>query len=314
MIDQYGRDIHYLRLSLTERCNLKCIYCRDENEHCKGRDELKAADYERLIPAFVRLGIRKVRLTGGEPLVRRDLTRIIELLAQYPEIEDICMTTNAQGLSERLPELRNAGLKRINISMDSLQEERYRTMTRGGDLHSVMRGIDAALEAGLPVKVNAVLIRGENEPEADDFIRLAKERPIDVRFIELMPFGVLGEKGDRRVLNQEILSRHPELSPVPARYPSQPSEDYAGDGFLGRVGFISPISHKFCADCNRVRLTSDGKLRLCLGNDREIDLKPYLTEEDRLFDVMKNAVFSKPASHSFEQSFHAARRMNQIGG
>lgn len=314
MIDQYGRDIHYLRLSLTERCNLKCIYCRDENEHCKGRDELKAADYERLIPAFVRLGIRKVRLTGGEPLVRRDLTRIIELLAQYPEIEDICMTTNAQGLSERLPELRNAGLGRINISMDSLQEERYRTMTRGGDLNSVMKGIDAALEAGLPVKVNAVLIRGENEPEADDFIRLAKERPIDVRFIELMPFGVLGEKGDRRVLNQEILSRHPELYPVPARYPSQSSEDYSGDGFLGRVGFISPISHKFCADCNRVRLTSDGKLRLCLGNDREIDLKPYLTDEDRLFDVIKNAVFSKPASHSFEQSFHAARRMNQIGG
>lgn len=314
MVDRLGRNIYYLRMSLTERCNLKCIYCREENEHCKAKSELTAAQLDTLVRQFVQLGITKVRLTGGEPLVRRDLEQIVYQTAAHPEITDICMTTNAQGLAERLPELKRAGLRRINISMDSLDPERYRRMTRGGELKQVLHSIEAALAAGLPVKVNAVLVRGENDGEVADFIRLAAEYPIDVRFIELMPFGRLGEKGDRRVLSCEILEKYPELYPVEARYLSQPSEDYTADGFRGRVGFISPISHKFCRDCNRVRLTSDGRLRMCLGNDWERDLKPYLGDPQTLLRVMRDTIYEKPEGHLFEQVYHASRTMNQIGG
>ena len=315
MRDQLGRDIDYLRISLTERCNLKCIYCREKNEHCKAKRELNVQQYEQLMKQFVRFGIRKVRLTGGEPLVRKDLEEIVRLISAYSEITELCMTTNAQGLKERLPELKRAGLKRINISMDSLNPACYRKMTRGGDLWSVLMGIDAALTAGIPVKINVVLIRGENDGEVEDFLTLAKKYPIDVRFIELMPFGVLGEKGDRRILSSEILQAHPELVPAKARYLSQPAEDYTAEGYLGRIGFISPISHKFCKYCNRVRLTSDGKLRMCLGNNWETDLKPYLTgTEDELGRIIEQTIYQKPEQHMFEETYHASRAMNQIGG
>ena len=315
MRDQWGRDIHYLRISLTERCNLKCIYCREEHEFCQAKNELTVAQYQILIPQFVRLGIRKIRLTGGEPLVRKDLAQIISIASQYPEITDICMTTNAQGLAPRLPELKRAGLKRINISMDSLDPDCYRRMTRGGDLQQVLRAIDAAIALDIPIKVNAVLVRGENENEVNDFIRFAKTHPVDIRFIELMPFGILGETEERRVLGSDVLQQHPELHPVPPRYSSQPSADYIGEGFLGRVGFISPISHKFCNKCNRVRLTSDGKLRMCLGDNWETDLKPYLHRpQEELNRIIRETIYQKPEGHQFAQTYHASRSMNQIGG
>ena len=315
MIDRLGRDIYYLRVSLTERCNLKCIYCREESDYYKGKNELTTEQYKILIPQFVRLGIRKVRITGGEPLVRKDLPEIIRTFSSYHEIEDISMTTNAQGLADRMPELKKAGLKRINISLDSLNEERYRRMTRGGELKQVLAGIETALRLDIPVKINTVLIRGENDTEADDFINLAKEYPIDVRFIELMPIGKMGESGKYRVANRDVLNRHPELYPVEPRYPSQPSEDYTADGFSGRVGFISPISHRFCKNCNRVRLTSDGKLKLCLGRLRETDLLPYIGgDRQELLNIMKNAIYEKPAEHRFDELFHSNRTMNQIGG
>ncbi len=315
MIDRLGRDIYYLRVSLTERCNLKCIYCREESDYCKGKNELTTEQYKILIPHFVSLGFRKVRITGGEPLVRKDLAEIIRCFASYSEIKDISITTNAQGLSDRIPELKEAGLKRINVSLDSLDEKRYRKMTRGGDLKQVLSGIRAALQMQIPVKINTVLVRGENDMEADDFIRLAKEYPLDVRFIELMPIGKLGESGKYRVENREILDRHPELYPVEPRYASQPSEDYRTDGFSGRVGFISPVSHRFCKSCNRIRLTSDGKLKLCLGQLREIDLLPYIGgDEQELLKVMEKAIYEKPAEHRFDELFHSNRTMNQIGG
>lgn len=313
MRDWMGRDLHYLRVSLTERCNLKCIYCREENAHCKAKKELSLEEFTRLMQVFVALGVTKVRLTGGEPLVRRDLEQIVRMTAGFPQIRDISMTTNAQGLADRLSALHAAGLRRINISLDSLDPARYRRMTRGGDLSEVYKGMEAAARENMPVKRNVVLVRGENDQEIDRFIALARAYPIDVRFIELMPFSALGTRDDRRVPGQEILERHPELHPVAPHDVSQPSQDYQADGFAGRVGLINPISHKFCADCNRIRLTSDGKLRMCLGDDHETDLRPWMNDR-RLAQVIRDAVYHKPEGHCFAHSYHAARTMNQIGG
>lgn len=315
MLDWMGRELNYLRVSLTERCNLKCIYCRDENEHCKGKQELTLSELTRLMNIFVELGVTKVRLTGGEPLVRKDLEQIVAMTASFSQIEDLCMTTNAQGLEYRIADLHRAGLKRVNISLDSLDEEKYRSMTRGGSLQSAWNGIYAAMALGMQVKINAVLVRGENDKEVDDFLALAKELPLDIRFIELMPFSALGAAGTQRVFGKEILEKHHELRPVQGRSASQPSEDYIGEGFEGRIGFINPVSHKFCDRCNRIRLTSDGKLRMCLGNDFETDLRPYLHEHpEQLVHVMKDAIYNKPQKHSFEEAYRANRAMNQIGG
>ena len=313
MRDWLGREINYLRMSLTERCDLKCIYCRDENYYCRGKQELRTDEIAKLTDSFVRLGITKVRLTGGEPLVRKDLAEIVTIVSSHPEIKDIAMTTNGQGLAGRVAELKKAGLKRLNISLDSLDETCYREMTRGGDLYRTLSGIREAIDAGLGVKVNVVVVRGKNEREVDRFIDLASKEPLDVRFIELMPIGAFGEKKENHVPNAEIIRNHPELHRVAARSESQPSVDYQGEGFTGRVGFISPVSHRFCDQCNRVRLTSDGKLRMCLGRNEETDLRPHIEDAD-LTGIIREAIFRKPAKNEFTQLYHANRRMNQIGG
>lgn len=315
MLDWMGRDIHYLRISLTERCNLKCIYCREESAFCKAKDELTLSDLTRLMESFVELGISKVRLTGGEPLVRHELEQIVEMISSYPQIKDLSMTTNGQGLESRLHALHAAGLHRVNISLDSLDPVRFGRMTRGGELRETLLAIRAALKENMAVKINVVLIRGENDAEINDFIELARLYPIDVRFIELMPFSTLGTAEDLRITGSEILIQHPELYPVEAHYPSQPSVDYQATGFAGRIGLINPISHKFCAACNRVRLTSDGKLRMCLGREEETDLRPWLNRSQaQLTHVMRRAIYSKPEAHGFEKHYHAVRAMNQIGG
>ena len=315
MRDWMGRNLHYLRLSLTERCNLKCIYCREETDFCKAKQELNLRELTQLMNVMVRLGVTKVRLTGGEPLVRKDLEQIIHMVSGYTQIQDLSMTTNAQGLCDRIQQLHQAGLQRVNISMDSLDQERYRRMTRGGDLQQVLNGIDAALREDMQVKINVVLVRSENDNEIDDFIALAKEYPVDVRFIELMPFSALGTQNDQRVLGSDVLKLHPELTAVAPRYASQPSEDYTGTDFKGRIGFINPVSHKFCKNCNRVRITGDGRLRMCLGRDEETNLRPYLRQyPEQLYDVVRSAMYHKPEKHAFEQAYRAARARNQIGG
>lgn len=316
MLDKFGREIDYLRLSVTERCNLRCIYCRDGNDCFTAQNELTAEEISRIMRQMVALGIQKVRVTGGEPLMRQDLEDIIADIARYPQVHDICMTTNAQGLEARISELHRAGLSRLNISLDSLCKERYSKMTRGGRLSDVLTGIDAALSCGMSlIKINTVLVRGVNDGEIDDFISLARDYPVDVRFIELMPIGRLGEDGTRRITSAEVLAAHPELQRLTPRSPCQPSEDYAGERFLGRVGFISPVSHKFCAVCNRIRLTSDGHLRMCLGDNAETDLKPALAKSDAaLHAQICEAIGSKPKGHQFEAMFHSLRAMNRIGG
>lgn len=316
MKDCMGREIEYLRLSVTDRCNLRCVYCRDGSEQCNKEKELTVNDIDRIIKSMVFLGVNKVRLTGGEPLMRPDLEMIVKKVAQNSRIKDLCMTTNGQGLSYRVKALKEAGLMRLNISVDSLDAARYNRITRGGKIEEVIRGIDEAITCGLyPIKLNAVIVRGENDDEIDDFIALTKDRPIDVRFIELMPIGKLGQNKENRVPSSEILESRPYLKRVMPRYPSQPSEDYKVEGYQGRVGFISPMSHKFCNICNRIRLTSDGQIKPCLGNNGEVSLKnALLAGADMLTAVIRKTIFNKPEGHNFDKKFASDRIMSRIGG
>ncbi len=315
MLDQYKRKITYLRLSVTERCQLRCTYCRAAEGCCPKAAELSAQDFTRITRACAQLGINKVRLTGGEPLLRKDILQIVENVAAIEDIKDVSMTTNAQMLPGQSALLKRAGLSRLNISLDSLHTETFRAMT-GGELSLVLLGINEAIAAELlPVKVNCVVVKGQNDHEIDDFIALTKERPIDVRFIELMPIGDMGRNGERGVSNDELLLARPYLEPVPARYAGQPSTDYRVPGYMGRVGFISPLSHKFCADCNRIRLMSDGMLRPCLGVDSEVSLLEALKGDDMvLLEAIREVIFNKPIGHQFESCSFSNRNMSRIGG
>jgi cyclic pyranopterin phosphate synthase len=315
LIDNLGRIITYLRLSVTERCSLKCVYCRVKEGICPKAEELSTAEFIRIAKACAILGINKIRVTGGEPLLRKDIIAIVQDLSRIEGIKEINMTTNAQYLASQAAALKQAGLSRINISLDSLDAGKFREMT-GGDLGSVLAGIDAAIQAELqPIKINVVLIRGKNEDEVDDFIELTHHRPIDVRFIELMPLGGLWQDDSLRLNNDELIAQRSYLNLLPPRYASQPSRDYFVKGYKGRVGFISPISHRFCADCNRVRVMSDGTLRPCLGDNMEISLKDALAIGDQeLVEVIRAAIFNKPVGHHFENSFKSIKNMSRIGG
>jgi len=314
MRDCHNREITYLRLSVTSRCTLRCGYCRGGAQE-PAQDELTGDEFVRIARAFAGLGIEKIRLTGGEPLLREDILSLTERVAALDGITELAMTTNAQRLPGMAVALKRAGLKRINISVDSLLPARYRAMTGGGELAPVLRGVEEALAAGLLVKLNVVLLRGVNDGEVDSFIALTKDRPLDVRFIELMP---MGERADikLRVTTDELLLARPFLEPLPPRYPGQPASDYRAPGHMGRVGFISPISHKFCAGCNRIRVTSDGMLRPCLGVDSEIPLRPALAEPDdaALIAAITDAAFHKPQGHTFSQAGFRAKDMSRIGG
>ena len=317
MTDSHGRKIEYLRLSLTERCNLKCVYCRTgEYEQCTAKYELTLEEIRRIMACMTRLGVNKVRLTGGEPLVRRDLEQVVETVAQSGDIQDLCMTTNAQLLANRAKGLKKAGLMRLNISLDSLKPERYSAITRGGTITDVLKGIDAAIESDLlPVKINVVTVRGSNDDEIDDLIALAKDRPIDVRFIELMPIGEYGRDANKRIPSDELIAARPELIPVKPHYPGQPSADYTLPGYKGRIGFISPISHKFCNLCNRVRITSDARLKPCLGRNAEVNLRDAMIgDKEALFALIRETIWNKPEGHNFDKMFDSERTMNRIGG
>jgi len=316
MIDRLGRNIEYLRFSLTERCTLKCEYCRADEGLCPKLAELKTDDVIRIVNAMVHLGVNKIRLTGGEPMLRRDIVEIISAIAAMNGVKEIAMTTNAQQLVGKSKELKKAGLTRLNISMDSLDADKFRRMT-GGDLSLVLQSIDEAIEAELlPLKINAVIIRGKNDDEIDAFIELAKDRPLDVRFIELMPMGRLGQDESLRVPSDEMIKVRPCLIPIAPRYPGQPSTDYRIEGYRGRIGFISPISHQFCGECNRIRVLSDGTLRPCLGRNGEVPLKEVLQSGDDslLMETIRSTIYEKPTGHTFSTGFAPKRDMSKIGG
>ena len=327
MLDRYGRNIDYLRVSVTPYCNLRCIYCAPavpdqpgwvpEDACHRPVSYLGAAEIASIIAAMAEHGIKKVRLTGGEPLLRPDILEIIAAAARCPGIEDLAMTTNGIGLAEQAAQLKAAGLKRVNVSIDSMDPVNFTAITGGGNLGRVIAGIQAALEAGLsPVKLNVVVMKGLNDGEIDDFIGYTKENPVEVRFIELMPIGRFGEDHTARMVpNGTIIADHPALVADQSVDASSTAKSFLMPGHLGRVGFISPISHQFCGRCNRIRLTADGKLKTCLGDNQEFDVAAVLRQEPEKLDwFVRQAIRRKPAGHHFAAGFVSQRTMTAIGG
>jgi GTP 3',8-cyclase len=326
LIDNYHRHISYLRISLTDRCNLRCIYCMPkEGISLLGHSEiLSLEEIERIASAAARLGISRIRITGGEPLVRKGVIGLAGDLLKLPGIEDVSLTTNGILLTEHAAALRRAGMRRINISLDTLDAEKYKRITRGGDIQRVLDGISAARREGFsPIKINVVAMRGINDDEIQEFARLTIERPVHIRFIEFMPIDVATDWDENSFISssetREIISRIGTLRPVDRCGNSGPAAMYQLEGAAGQLGFISPLSNHFCDTCNRMRLTADGKLRTCLFSDHEIDLKTFLrsgVNDQSLEQTIAEAIKSKPKGHTIsEPSFKKCRRnMSAIGG
>lgn len=324
MYDRYGRDIRYLRVSVTDRCNLRCRYCMPE-EGVEWVDHSAVLSYEqivRLVRLAAGLGVEKVRLTGGEPLVRRGLAGLVRELKAIDGIRTVTLTTNGVLLADQLPGLLEAGLDGVNLSLDTLDREQFAALTRRDALPRALEGLEAALAApGLTVKINCVP-SGGNDSQLVPLAALARDRELSVRFIELMPIG-LGDSLTRRT-EEEVLARLEEAFgpaiPCPADALGGPSRNVTFEGFRGRVGFISAVSHQFCRSCNRVRLTATGFLKTCLQYDHGADLKALLdagADDGTLRAAMEQAIAHKPASHHFGGRREAAderRNMNQIGG
>ncbi len=311
MKDDFGREISYLRVSVTQRCNLNCVYC-GKTDCAKKETELSPETFYVIAKAFAACGIKKIRITGGEPLVRGDICEIVRLFRGLPEIGTLSLTTNGVYLAQYAARLKEAGLDSVNISLDSTDEGVYRHLTGADALRRVLEGVDAARAAGLsPVRINAVLMRGVNDDGAGALIDLARRLPIDVRFIELMPFSAEGEDPLLRITGEEILRRFPFLEP--AESGGGTAEYYTAEGFAGRVGLISPVTRKFCGDCSRIRLLSDGRVKPCLGYDTTYDLKPYLGDEERLREEIGKIIRKKPAGHSFDTQ-SGPRGLNRTGG
>lgn len=320
MRDIYHRNINYMRISITDLCNLRCQYCMPPNgvpkkEH---RELMTIEEILRVVKAGAKEGIKKIRITGGEPLIKRGILDLIQGISQVEGIEDISLTTNGILLKEMAPALKEAGLNRLNISMDSLRPDRFREITRGGDLALVWEGIREAMRLGIaPIKLNVVVIGNFNEDEINDFVDLTRKEPMDVRFIELMPLGeASGWAKERFISNQEIKSRIKDLIPIPKDF-SGPAAYYKVPGAKGRIGFINPISDHFCSDCNRIRLTADGKLKPCLHSNHEISIKEVMEKEGlTLEEVIQKAILAKPEKHHLNSGDHeiSIRNMVEIGG
>lgn len=325
LTDSFGRFHDYLRISLTERCNLRCVYCMPaEGVDLKPRSHLLTfEEIERLARFFVSRGVRKIRLTGGEPLVRKEAVELVEILAAIPGVDTLAMTTNGLLLTERLPRLKRAGLTHINISLDTLRPDRFVLMTRRPGLEKVLEAIDASLAHGYAgTRVNCVVMRGHNEDEILDFVQMAIERPIGLRFIEYMPFAGNGwHEGDLfsyREMLDVVRSAHPGLAPVEA-HPNAVSTDYRIPGAAGTVGFITSMTDKFCSGCNRIRLTADGRLMTCLFGRDGVSLRDALRDgasDEDLERLVAPSVWAKKASHDGMQAISASpnRPMILIGG
>lgn len=316
MIDRYGRDINYLRVSVTKRCNLNCSYCGTKNEKSP---ELTPLQIEKIVRAFASCGITKVRLTGGEPLIRKDIIEIAERIADIDSIKKIAVTTNGIFLKNYAAELKKAGVTAVNISLDTTDKEQFRAITGYDGLHKVFEGIDECERAGLsPIRLNAVLTKGKNENQAESLISIAKDRKIDVRFIELMPFSSDGEKDELVVKGEEILRSFPQLKPFikegTTEFEKSVAKYYTAENYKGRVGFITPVSNRFCSECNRIRLLSDGKIKPCLGNNAVYDVMDYIDNEERLREEIEKIIMSKPREHSFSCGYGNHHGLNLIGG
>jgi len=315
MRDRIGRTIDYLRLSVTDLCNYRCIYCMGEDGICKKdhRDILSIEELTEMGRAAVACGVRKIRLTGGEPLVRRGILELCRRLRALEGLEELTLTTNGSLLPQMAAELKDAGVDRLNISLDTLNEERFHTVTRRGELKDVLAGLRAAEEAGFTgTKLNTVLMGGINDDEIAALVGLTREKDVSVRFIELMPMGpCAGWPEERFISGETVLEKMPELE---LKRTDGVAEIYQVPGWAGTVGLIRPVSCGFCDRCSRIRITADGRLKPCLHDGREIPLRGLWGQE--LEAAIRTAVDAKPARHHLaeERCSRSGREMNEIGG
>ena len=326
LVDAFRRPITYLRVSVTDRCNLRCVYCMPEAglPWIAKPDILTYEEIASIVRAAASIGVRSIRLTGGEPLIRRDLDRLVAMIAAVPGIDDIALSTNALLLAEQAPALVAAGLRRVNISLDTLQADRFTAIARRPGLDRVLAGIEAALAAGLtPVKINCVVMRGANDDELEAFAELTRERAVHIRFIEVMPMTENVElQRDAWVSSDEVLTRLNALGalrPVPNPHGNGPARTFAYDGAPGTVGVISPLAHDYCETCNRVRLSADGRLKLCLFGDNMIDLRTPLRAgggEEAIVDILRASMHVKPERHhlALGETASMMRAFSEIGG
>lgn len=326
LVDGFGRKVRYLRISVTDRCDFRCVYCMAEEMTFLPRAQLQTLEeIATLSQAFVELGVEKIRLTGGEPLVRQGVLTLVQKLGELEGLRELAMTTNGSGLVKHADALRQGGLHRLNISLDSLKPERFKALTRTGDLNQVIAGIRAARRAGFQsIKLNAVLLKGRNDDEIIDLVNFARDEQVDISFIEEMPLGAISEhnRGETFLSTdavRETIENHYQLLPT-TESTLGPSRYYRMANSQSRIGFISPHSHNFCAACNRVRVTAEGRLLLCLGNEHSVDLRAvirrYPGEIQRLKSAIVGAMTKKPERHHFttDGEVQVLRFMNATGG
>lgn len=325
LVDSYGRLHDNLRISVTDRCNIRCYYCMPEDVKFGPREEiLRFEEIERLVRVMTGLGVNKIRLTGGEPLLRKDLAKLVDLLVSMEGIRDVSLTTNAVLLAAQAPDLYAAGLRRINIHLDTLERQRFAEITRRDEFDRVMAGIDACQRVGMKVKINAVALKGVNEQDIVPLARFGRERDIEIRYIEFMPLDSQGiwDKGRVLLADDMIAMLEREVSPlieVPDQDPRAPATEYRFADGTGTVGFIASVSRPFCGNCNRIRLTADGKLRNCLFAIEETDLRPLLRaggSDEEIATAIRQTVASKWAGHEIgrTQFVPPPRPMYAIGG
>ena len=326
LVDKFGRTVDYIRLSVTDRCDFRCVYCMTEDMKFLPRSQILSLEELYLVAkAFIELGVKKIRLTGGEPMVRSDVMSLIEKLGALPGLEELNLTTNGAQLDKYAPALKAAGVNRINISIDSLDAERFKRISRVGNLGKVLKGINAARSAGFDrIRINSVIMRGYNEDEVIPLTEYALNRNIDIAFIEEMPLGEASDhdREDTTCSNdwvRNVIEEKYELLNSTAKT-AGPSRYVQVVGKDNRIGFISPVTHNFCEECNRVRVTVEGRLLLCLGNEHSIDLRAILRDESASFDDLKKAIVAsmdiKPERHYFYDTDHEqpVRLMNMTGG
>ncbi len=329
LVDPFGRGIEYLRVSVTDRCDFRCVYCMSEHmSFLPKKDLLSLEELDRMCSAFVKQGVKKLRITGGEPLVRKNILWLFQSLGRHLEsgaLEELTLTTNGSQLAKYATELKAAGVKRINVSLDTLDPDKFKAITRWGEIGVVLNGIEAAQKAGLKVKINAVALKGVNEDEIEDLVRFAHERGADLTLIETMPLGDIdGDRTDQylplsvvraRLMDRFTLEDNPYRTGGPARYVTVKETG-------GRLGFITPMTHNFCESCNRVRLTCTGTLYMCLGQDDAADLRAPLrssSDDTALHAAIREAISRKPKGHDFiidrrTKKPAVARHMSVTGG
>jgi len=328
LVDRFGRHVNYIRISVTDRCDFRCVYCMSEDMQFVPRSQILTLEEIAFIArAFTELGVTKIRITGGEPLVRRNIIWLLEQINQFEGLEQCVLTTNGSQLSKHARQLYQAGVKRINISLDTLDTERFKKMSRVGELQKVLEGIATARQFDFQrIRINAVILKNYNHDEVSDLVAFAINNGLDIAFIEEMPMGIIGDH-NRAVtyyssdeIKQDLEQRY-ELLKAPEHIPnSGPAYYYQVAGTSSRVGFISPHSHNFCSQCNRVRLTPEGRLLLCLGQEHSVDLRQVVRENPGNMEILKQTIIDsmaiKPQGHEFDLSTRPViiRHMNVTGG